>query len=144
MNILDENDRAALIEYLSKYATDDLLVRAVEEIKENREFTRGRMISLSRYIGHKPTPAPVPVPVPTSALSESSEPVEQPPGTACSRVGTKTKELILTKCMVPSTLEEINSVLGRTKSKLDDTQSILTRLWTLDLLTYNRGRYVKK
>ena len=141
MNILDEIDRTALIEYLSKYATDDLLVRAVEEIKENREFTRGRMISLSRYIGHKPTPAPAaPDPVP----GESSEPVEQPPGTACSRVGTKTKELILTKCMVPSTLEEINSVLGRTKSKLDDTQSILTRLWTLDLLTYNRGRYVKK
>lgn len=141
MNILDEIDRTALIEYLSKYATDDLLVRAVEEIKENREFTRGRMISLSRYIGHKPTPAPAaPDPVP----GESSEPIKQPPGTPCSRVGSDTRELILTKCTVPSTLEEINSALRRTKSKLGDTENVLARLWTLGLLTYKQGRYAKK
>ena len=141
MNILDESDRTALIEYLSKYATDDLLVRAVEETKENREFTRGRMIGLSRYIGHKPAAAPAAAP---AASERTIQPEEAPPGTACSRVGNETKELILTKCMVPSTLEEINSVLGRTKSKLGDTENVLARLWTLGLLTYKQGRYAKK
>lgn len=149
MNVLTEDDRAALLQYLTKYAPDDLLVRAVEEIKEDREFTRNRMIAINKYIGHKtsvalapPTveevKAPAPAPVPAPAAKHST-----PPGIACSRVGSETKELILGKCLIPSTLEEINAILGRTKSKLDDTQSVLKRLWSLKLISFDGTRYAK-
>jgi hypothetical protein len=75
---------------------------------------------------------------------EEPKPNVEPTGEAAYKVGGKSKDTILLVCKIPKTLEQINNSLGRGKGKLDETASLLKRLWTLGEVKFDGVCYLSK
>lgn len=155
MNILSTEERAKLRTALEN-APDEILIDAVNQYKDWRKRIADDFKALHGYLGIRVTELPTPkfpaasstptshtpVPLPASDEAAPQQAVnKKPPGTACSRVGGTTKELILVKCCKPSTLEEINKHLSRGAGKLEETQSILKLLWERGDIAYDGSNY---
>ena len=114
MNVLTERDRQALLDYLSENATDDVLIRAVEELKEHREYVRNSMISLNKYLGTRPSAAPTPLPPadePAAAptiVPDTRKANISPGAPSISKIGSNTKGELLAQLKVkPRSLSEL-------------------------------------
>lgn len=159
-DILNENDRKVLCDYLAENAPDELLLRAVEDTREHRKFVQDEFEGVRKYIGAGkffPSTGQVKTTV-QPYLTQSSEDdtkkqlslVEsvnqkssntEPPGTPVKRIGSGTLAQITRKLQEgPATLAAINQFINGNQS---NTQSILRLMWDRKQVRYNkRGEYL--
>jgi hypothetical protein len=107
MNILTEEDRKAIIQFLAENATDSILVCAAQDTKAERENTRNMFQGVSRYLGLNKTKVQPVVNAGTISVVDENQQEQPPPGEACSKIGSKTKDMLLARCKKPTAPEDI-------------------------------------
>lgn len=131
--LLTPSDRQSLSSYLQDNAPDDILIRAVEQVKEYRENVRTDYSSLRKYLG---TPASEPVSSPTKVATPLTTVVSElqeadPPGTPVQRISTKVRSMLLAALKQP----HAPSSLGNKFS------GHLKLLWTRGEIKWNGKEY---
>lgn len=144
-NLLTDDERRLLIDELSTFAPDYVLLNAVAETVEIRaniskdmtEFKarRNKRLAIQQTVPDTPVVA-IPPPVKEVAMANVS-----PPGEVAARVTTPTVEAVKRRLSDSSaTLEDINRFIG---GKLDNTVRVLKLLWSRGAIGYNGTTYYK-
>ena len=117
-DVLTQEDRQALLDFLSGHASDSVLVAAVSDAKAERENVRGQFLSLTKYMGVRGNSASEGLhektterrqEYPTPVESEESSSGGEPPGEACTRIGKNTEAMLLARFRTP----QVPEVAGR-------------------------------
>lgn len=113
MNVINDRERQAMLTFLTENISDEVLIRTLEQIKEDREYVRDETSKIMRYIGAKPMSPPVPTPTtfPPSVVAPEAAPETKnvSPGTpSITKIGTNAKGEIMAALKVgPRKLAEI-------------------------------------
>jgi len=128
--ILTPEDRAKLLKALET-APDDVLLHAVSSVKHQRIEEQQLWESVRGYVGAKAA-APVIPDAPKPKLDFEEPENEDPGGTACTRIGAKNRDAILSFCTKPRTIDEIAGFIHKR-----DPSDLLQLLWERGELTYS-------
>lgn len=114
--VLSQEDRKSLLDFLAESASDSVLVAAVSDAKAERENVRNQFLTLTKYMGVRSSSA-------SEGLKEreakrKAEPEENeevidggdPPGEACSRIGKNTEAMLLARFRAPQLPEAAGRV----------------------------------
>lgn len=144
-NLLTDDERRLLIDELSSFAPDYVLLNAVAETVEiraniNKDMTEFKTRRNKRLAVQQSAPdAPVITTPPVKETPIASNVV--PPGEAAARVTTPTVEAVKRRLSDSSaTLEDINRFIG---GKLDNTVRVLKLLWSRGAIGFNGTTYYK-
>lgn len=109
MKTLSPQDRERLMAFLSENASDQVLCVAALDTKKEMESLTNDFDSIRRYLGMKPyaEKAPAAAARPEEAPSEAAEPPSEPPGVACTKIGTDTKAMLLARAKKPTKPDEL-------------------------------------
>lgn len=154
--ILTDEQRVKLVEALVN-APDEVLLDAVRDMKQRRLHIqdsfkeiqgfvgmRGVELPSARYAASSTTSTEPTPPQKVTVADEAAPKNTKPPGVPPSKIGGETKEKILTRCMRPSTAEDVNKFLGRGAGKLEETKGLLHLLWDRGEIVYDGSTYRRK
>jgi ApbE superfamily uncharacterized protein (UPF0280 family) len=116
MNVINDRERQAMLTFLTENISDEVLIRTLEQIKEDREYVRDETSKIMRYIGAKPAmspPVPTPTTFPPSVVAPEAAPETKnvsPGAASITKIGANAKGEIMAALKVgPRTLREIGS-----------------------------------
>lgn len=149
-DILLPQDRKVLCEYLLENATDEIILRAVQDSKEYRMNVQSDFEGVRKFIGpsrffnspaaKQPSVTMETVQAAKVAVATTPKTSEyEPPGTPAKRIGSSTLEQIkrlLTK--KPATIEDINICINGT---ISNTASLMKLLWVRKTVGYNNKEF---
>lgn len=150
-NTLTDPERKRLVDFLLREADDATLLDAVSDTVAQHTRSKSEFKRLNVQLGIPPVASAgaqgsaTPAPTPTKAQQEAPPiaPAEatnqEPPGEACTRIGSDTKVAILGILRRgPANANKINAGIN---GKAGNTQKLLKLLWTRNLVTYDGEKF---
>ena len=146
--VLREEERQTLVDYLMSSAPDDILLDAVDNTKRYRQNVSSSMESLRRFLGVRNSTVKEETPATVSELLENA-PVDAekipegvtavtPPWEPAKRIGSSNLELIRRSLAESKkTVDDICSIIKGTKP---NTQALMSLLFQRKVVTYD-GTY---
>jgi hypothetical protein len=115
--VLSQEDRKSLLDFLAESASDSVLVAAVSDAKAERENVRNQFLTLTKYMGIRGSSSSEGLK--ERELKRRTEPeeveasgggVSEPPGEACTRIGKNTEAMLLARFRAPQLPEAAGRV----------------------------------
>lgn len=114
--VLSQEDRKSLLDFLAESASDSVLVAAVSDAKAERENVRNQFLTLTKYMGVRGSSASEGLKEREAKRSVEPEGGDEvaaggePPGEACSRIGKNTEAMLLARFRAPQLPEAAGRV----------------------------------
>ena len=138
---LTNSEREKLTQYLLAQAGDEVLLQAVKETVDSKEYTKSEYKRLSSQLGVKDSAhkSEAKTEVKSEPKPEEKPEGKEPPGTAASKIRQAT-QMAIEKVLKHErlSLRDVNASIG---GKIDNTKALLKLLWKRGSVDFDGESY---